>query len=104
VSEFPGQESELRKTTYECIRRVFGTGRWPHHPGVKRLEEKRTRILELRRRGEDDASSQRILASLIHLLTIYEQRREHLVERLLLFKAESEAGLVGENFSSSLNL
>lgn len=49
---------------------------------TKRIEEQRNRVLELRRRGEDDTSSQRLLAALIHSLTICEQRREHLIELL----------------------
>lgn len=49
---------------------------------TKRIEEQRNRVLELRRRGEDDAPSQRLLATLIYSLTICEQRREHLVEML----------------------
>ncbi len=53
----------------------------------KQVEAQRNRVLELRSRGENDTSSQRLLASLICALAVYEQRREHLLERLLLAKA-----------------
>ena len=53
-----------------------------------RVAEQRNRVLELRRRGEDDKRSQQLLASLLCALAVYEQRREYLVERLALAKAE----------------
>lgn len=67
----------------------------------KRIEEQRNRVLELRRSGEDDASAQRLLATFICSLAIYEQRRAHLLECLLVARMQRR-GLQARALGASL--